>query len=191
MPRSRRSSAKRKTSILVMLVVAVVFLVAGTLFVMRHNKAINLTVKPSVSPTPTVQGPAKTGSAPAGPEAAGATPTASPTTISNPSHPASSGSLVAPTGDLLNVSSVSLSGATGMESTCQAVPGASCYIQVSMNGTVKKVSTSETVPNSGADGVILNWNANQLTVGTWQVEAVAILNGQTAYSNPQPLTVTN
>jgi len=190
-PRTGARSHKNQTSLLIGVIVVVVIATGAALFVAKHRKAADLTVKPSTSPTPTVQGPAKTGSAPAGPEAAGATPTATPTTISNPSHPAGE-PLAAPT-LIENSSTVSLSGATGMESTCQSVPGASCYIQASMGGTTKTVSQSETVPDSGADGVILNWDASQagLTAGSWAIEAIATLNGQTAASSPQTLTVTN
>jgi hypothetical protein len=188
---------RKRISILALAVAIVLIVAAGAVYVERHSKAVNLTVKPS--PTPTLQGPAKTGSAPAGPEAAGATPSATPTAISNPNNPVSS-TLAAPTGDLLNVRCVALSKAgatkacpnTNMNSTCQSVVGASCSIQATMSGaTPVVVGADQTITDNGTDTVPWNWDANKLTPGTWTVEAVATLNGQTATSDPETLTVTN
>jgi Tfp pilus assembly protein FimV len=153
---------------------------------------------PSASATPTAEaGPGKTGSAASGPESSGATPTAAPTVVSNPSHPVST--LAKPTGDLLNVGCVSLTKAdqtsecpyTPMDSTCLSVPGASCYIQTTLNGRVVKVSQAKVIPNDGTDGVDLPWTASSLSDGTWSVAAVATLNGQTAVSGSEPLKVKN
>lgn len=190
-PRNGSRLPKNQTSLLIGVIVVVILAAAVALAVAQHRKAADLTVKPSTSasPTPTVQGPGKTGSAAAGPGSAGATPTASPTTISNPSHPTGQ-SLAVPT-LIENSATVSLSGATGMESTCQSVPGATCYVQASMGGKIIKVTSAMTIPDSGADGVILNWDAKQLTVGAWTMEAIASLNGQTATSASQILTVSN
>ncbi len=108
--------------------------------------------------------------------------------VPNPSHPVSS--LAKPIGPNNNTGTVSLSGATGMESVCRSVSGASCYIQASKDGKTIKVSVAKTVgSDTASDGVILDWDANQLTVGTWIIQAVASKDGQTASSDPQTLRV--
>lgn len=111
------------------------------------------------------------------------------TTTSNPSHPQSA--LAKPIGPNNNTGSVSLSGNTMMESTCRSVAGASCFIRATMGSAVKTVSETKVVGNEAySDGVVLDWDANQLSTGTWMIQAIASKDSQEAVSDPQSLKVT-
>lgn len=63
------------------------------------------------------------------------------------------------------------------QSTCQTSPGASCQIQFTNNGIVKTLE-SQTADSNGT--TIWNWDVKKagLTEGTWQINAIASLNGQ-------------
>jgi hypothetical protein len=76
-----------------------------------------------------------------------------------------------------------------MESTCRSVAGASCYIQATKDSQVIIVSQTKTI-GGDSDGVVLDWDANQLSVGTWSISAVAAKDGSKAVSDPQALKVT-
>jgi hypothetical protein len=145
--RPARKSAKMRNFWPAVGVVVALVIVAGAFAIRHHQQTASLTVKPSVSGTP-VQGPAKTGSAPAGPEASGATPVATPTVTSNPSHPVAS-TLAPPVGPNDNVQTMSLSAqSTNMESTCQSVAGASCLIRAISGSQTVVVGASQTIPGT-------------------------------------------
>lgn len=95
--------------------------------------------------------------------------------------PPSSAVLKAPFGTFVSNHHPSLSGTTSPsteESTCNTTPGATCYIEFTKESTVKQLPAA-TADSSGA--VSWNWDVKQagLTVGTWQIKAIASLNGQT------------
>jgi hypothetical protein len=87
-----------------------------------------------------------------------------------------------PAGDFVSSHAANLNGTDGTieESVCNTTPGASCYIKFAnvQNGTVKVLSTQ--VTNGGGSTSWL-WNVKQtgLYSGTWNIVAVATLNGQT------------
>lgn len=66
---------------------------------------------------------------------------------------------------------------TTEQSVCNTQPGANCYIEFSKDGTIKKLS-SQTADSSGS--VYWNWDVKDagLDTGSWQITAVASLNGQ-------------
>jgi hypothetical protein len=66
---------------------------------------------------------------------------------------------------------------TTEQSTCNTTPGATCYIEFSKEGVVKRLD-SQVADSSGQ--VIWNWDVNKagLTSGSWSIKAVAELNGQ-------------
>jgi hypothetical protein len=85
--------------------------------------------------------------------------------------------LVAPYGDFVSNHHPGGGNPTQEVSICNTTPGANCYIKItsSSSGQVTKLST-ELV---GSDGSARwDWDANTLTSGSWQVSAVASLNGQ-------------
>lgn len=98
-------------------------------------------------------------------------------------------SLPAPSGQLLNVQTVSLASGPGLESVCQTIANASCDIRLTNNGTVKYVGAQ----NTGSSGdVIFDWTAKAvgLTPGYWTVQAIVTQNGGTGVSHSEYLTVT-
>ncbi len=172
-----KRSAKNKRTIIILLALALLALgVAGYI---KFNQP---TYKPSSTADTKVHAGPKNDTS--------TTPsTAQATTQTNPSHPTSS-TLPKPIGPTNNVSSINLSGSTGMESVCRSVAGASCYIRATKNSTVITVSQAKLVGSDAySDGVILNWDAKQLSIGNWRIQAVASKDGQTAASDPQSLEV--
>ena len=67
-------------------------------------------------------------------------------------------------------------------STCNTTPGATCYIRFT-NGTKTRNLGSKIANANGA--VIWNWDVNAagFSSGSWQVTAIATLNGQTKSAN--------
>jgi len=60
-------------------------------------------------------------------------------------------------------------------SVCNTTPGATCYIEFTQGTTIKKLDV-ETADNTGAAS--WSWTVN-LGSGSWAINAVASLNGQT------------
>lgn len=96
----------------------------------------------------------------------------------------------APNGtDFVSDHNPSLSTRSSENSVCSSTAGASCYIEFSnSNGDVVKLPT-QTLDNSG--NTYWSWDVkqNNLSVGSWQITAVATLNGQTQ-SAQDPLNLT-
>lgn len=123
-----------------------------------------------------------------------ATPSPAPTT--DPKY--SSSTLAAPIGKpLVSNHTVSRSGTDPSnspqeDSSCNTVPGATCYIQfTSSNGSVVKKTAAVTADENGVADIA--WSAIQdptnLAADTWTVIAVASSNGQTATSGSEKLVV--
>ena len=90
--------------------------------------------------------------------------------------------LTRPFGVFVSNHSPSLSGSSiyqNEQSVCNTTPGAHCYIEFT-KGTIIKQLASQTTNAQGA--TYWTWNVNEagLTQGTWQIIAVASLNGQTS-----------
>ena len=100
----------------------------------------------------------------------------------------SSGQLPAPTGQLLNLHTISLSADPAMESACQTTTNASCEIQLTQGSITKTVGPKST-DSSGI--ALIDWKAQALglTTGQWTVRAVATQNGQTGTSASDYLMV--
>jgi hypothetical protein len=115
--------------------------------------------------------------------------TAGSTSGSNSSSPTSTPAVFpAPSGQLLNVQTVSLSSGPGMESICQTLANARCDIRLTQGSTVKYVGEQTT----GYNGmVIFDWSAKDvgLTIGQWSVQAVVTQNGATGVSHTEYLMV--
>jgi hypothetical protein len=84
--------------------------------------------------------------------------------------------LVEPSGNF--VSSHHVSGSSNVASTCNTTPGARCAITFTRNGITKSLP-SKTVDAGGA--AYWDWQPEDigLTVGTWQIKAVAKSGTQT------------
>jgi hypothetical protein len=127
--RSGKFYLSKNTAITLVLALVALVLLGLWAWSQKHpTKTTTVTPQPSASVPMGGHGPNTTVAA--GPSH-DTTPSATPTTISNPSHPVSS-NLAAPTGPNDNTSSISLANCEGttycMDSTCQSVQGASCYI---------------------------------------------------------------
>ena len=99
-----------------------------------------------------------------------------------------SGQLPAPTGELLNLHTISLSADPAMESVCSTIADATCTIKLTSGSTIKSAGSQST----GSSGeVLFNWAAQDigLSVGQWTVQAVVTQYGQTGYSATDTLTV--
>jgi hypothetical protein len=75
------------------------------------------------------------------------------------------------------------------QSVCQTTPGASCFIQFTRNGVVKKLP-SQVVNKDGA--AIWDWDVNEagFTDGSWQILAISSLSGKSkTTADPLPLEV--
>jgi len=171
------TSKSHKRLYLAILVAALVVGVGAALawHASRHN-AKTATVTPATSSTP-APSPKVTGTASGQQYAA----------TSNGSS-SSSGQLVAPTGQLLNLHTVSLAANPNMESVCITIADASCNIQFTQGSTVKSVGAKST----GSSGnVLFDWTPQGvgLTTGQWTVQAVVTQNGQTGTSASDTLTV--
>lgn len=90
-----------------------------------------------------------------------------------------SGVLIQPFGTLVSNHFPGKNGtSTKEQSTCNTTPGAKCYIQLKNVSTGKVTRlTEQTVDGNGT--AFWEWDANTLTSGTWEVTAVASLDGQT------------
>jgi hypothetical protein len=65
------------------------------------------------------------------------------------------------------------------QSVCNTTPGATCYIQFTQNGVVKKLAPQV----ANADGVTSwTWDVKTagFTEGNWEITAIATLNGQSS-----------
>lgn len=89
--------------------------------------------------------------------------------------------LLAPEGVFVSNHHPNLSGSPApstLNSTCSTTPGATCKITFTMGSVVKSLSAQTTDRGGSA---YWNWKLQDvgLTAGSWQVQAVAHLNGQT------------
>jgi len=91
----------------------------------------------------------------------------------------SSVKLIQPYGDLVSNHRPGQNGSdTKEQSVCNTTPGAKCYIK--FTNTKSGATTKLSVLTVGRNGsAIWSWDANDLSSGSWQITAVASLNGQT------------
>jgi hypothetical protein len=92
-----------------------------------------------------------------------------------------------PTGVFISDHRPNLSGQpnpTQENSACITSPGATCYIEFTLDNVVKKLDT-QTADKNGA--VYWTWDVSKddFTAGSWQVRVIATLNGKTAISTDQ------
>lgn len=116
----------------------------------------------------------------------------SPATGSGSSGNSSSGSssgnsvtLLAPFGSFVSNHNPGKDNAAIEQSVCNTSPGAQCYIQFTKGSSTKKL-VAQTTDSNGV--TIWDWQIKSagLSAGSWQVTAVASLNGQTR-STPDPI----
>lgn len=93
--------------------------------------------------------------------------------------------LKAPSGTFVSNHHPNLSGSPApnqMQSTCNTTPGAKCQINFT-NGSITKSLPAQTADKEGA--VYWSWKLQDigLTAGTWHIQAVASLDGQTQTVN--------
>jgi hypothetical protein len=69
---------------------------------------------------------------------------------------------------------------SAIQSVCNTSPGAKCHIEFTNNDGIIKQLAAQTVDNSGA--AYWNWDIDEagFTVGTWTINVIATLNGQTS-----------
>lgn len=91
--------------------------------------------------------------------------------------------LIAPQGNFVSNHHPNLSGSPApnkMQSSCTTTPGATCQITFTntADGTIRSLPAQTTDPGGTA---IWNWSLKDISIteGTWKVQAVATLEGQT------------
>jgi len=94
----------------------------------------------------------------------------------------STATLVAPTGDFVSNHHPNLSGSPApdtLNSVCTTTPGATCAISFTKDGVTKSLPTETT--DRGGSAYWNGWSLQSigLTIGSWQVQASASLNGKT------------
>ena len=100
--------------------------------------------------------------------------------------------LITPSGNFVSNHHPNLSGSPApnlISSVCTTTPGATCTINFTQDGITKSLAT-ETADSSGT--VYWTWKLQDtsLTTGSWQIQAVANLNGQTkTATDPMELVV--
>lgn len=90
--------------------------------------------------------------------------------------------LLAPSGDFVSNHSPNLSGSPAPNtetSVCNTTPGASCKITFTKSGVTKSLPAQTADPNG-----FVSWNSWKLqdiglSAGSWKIQAIASLNGQT------------
>jgi hypothetical protein len=175
--RKIKSTRKRY---LVMVLVAMV--VISTILVLLHNSKYSATTIPSKpssqsssDKTPSTSQPSSssTGSA-AQPDKNASNLT---TTGSGPTKPF---------GNFVSNHSPGGGSPTQEKSTCNTTPGASCVVQFTMGSITKKLD-AQTADSSGA--TYWTWDVKEagLSEGSWQITAIASLNGQTTTTQDQTL----
>lgn len=183
MPTSTKTASfrahKRRNLALAAALLAVI-VIGGGLLLWHSTNTTSKTTAPS-APT----------KSPSGSDKQYATTQGEPTTpsqTSTSSATTATTSLASPSGQLLNVQTVSLSSGPSLESVCQTIANASCDIRLTQSGTTKYIGAQST----GSNGmVIFDWNAKTvgLTTGQWNVQAVVTQNGTTGVSHTEYLTV--
>lgn len=105
--------------------------------------------------------------------------------VSSASNSKSTGSstavLITPSGDFVSNHHPNLSGSPApntMSSVCNTTPGASCQITFTKDGVVKSLPL-QTADSNGS--VYWSWKLQDIgiTAGTWKIQAVVSLSGQT------------
>jgi hypothetical protein len=173
MVREKRKFTSRKY--LVIVSVAVVAIGISSVLVIRHSSKQSATTIPSTGSTS--QAPSGSGNSASQPDK-----NASNLTTSGPGP-------TKPFGNFVSNHSPGNGLPTQEKSTCNTTPGASCYIQFTMGSLTKKLD-AQTADSSGA--VYWTWDVKDagFLEGSWQITAVATLNGQISATQDQiPLKV--
>lgn len=185
---SKTSTKRFKTHVshgwLIVLVLLAVVVLGGYLYSLSTHH----TPSRSTASTSTDTTRPNTSSTPGKQYAPTASGSATSITANLPTTSTTSATLTAPSGQLLNIQTASLSGGTGLESVCQTIANASCNIRLTQ-GSVTKYVGAQSTGSSGA--VIFDWTAKSvgLTTGVWNVQAVVTQNGASGVSHTEYLTV--
>lgn len=168
MVREKRKFTSRKYLVIVSL--AVVAIIVGCVLVIRHGSKQGATTIPSTS---------STSQASSGSDNSLVQPdkNASNLTTSGPGPTKPFGNFVSNHGPGNGLP-------TQEKSTCNTTPGATCYIQFTMGSLTKKLD-AQTTDSSGA--VYWTWDVKNagFSEGSWQITAIATLNGQTSATQDQ------
>jgi cytoskeletal protein RodZ len=167
-----------------LLVLIAVLVIGGALYIKLHQRSTSKT--PAADPKQYAQTQ--------GSQSSGATSTSTTGSGGGSSTGSSSTSLPAPSGQLLNKQTISLSSTdpqTGpaLESVCQTLANAQCNIVLTgPSGQSLSVGNHAT---GGNGTVIIDWNAKTvgLSTGKWTVQAVVSQNGSTGTSHSEYLQV--
>lgn len=180
-PDSRTAISNHTVMLIVVFVVGMGLIGLTSWYIYRPAKTVNTAVSTQATPSGASNKQYAAGGSPA-PQTTTTTP------VAQAPAPASSASLAAPSGQLLNVQSVSLASGPNLESICQTIANAVCDIRLTNGGTTKYVGARSTGTNGE---VIFDWTAKAvgLTTGRWSVNAVVTQNGATGVSHTEYLTV--
>lgn len=115
----------------------------------------------------------------------GPTSSTTPTPAKNTGSPSSTDNTLTPSGTFVSNHKPGLgstSAPSQEQSVCNTSPGATCVIQFVNKDGITKMLLAQTAGSSGS--VIWNWDVKQagFSQGSWQITAIASLNGQTETS---------
>jgi hypothetical protein len=173
--RSHRAFYKRPVIIGIVLVVLIV---AGAIV---YKKTRSSSTKSTAITTPTSSAYTKGQSSTSTPSS-GSTSSGQADSKSATGSTGTTATLLAPSGDFVSNHIPNLGGKPApntLTSVCNTTPGAECKITFT-NGSVTKELSNQTV-DSGGSTYWTNWKLQDvgLTTGSWEVQAVATMNGQT------------
>lgn len=192
-PPAKHSLAFKALSLVVLAIIVMVILEVTNTTHLFHKAKLTVSTIPSTHPSSTT--------APSTSKTQAQTNTSySPTTTQSEKNtsqaPAASSSSTAapvtPTGDFVSDHQPNLSGSphpSQENSVCVTTPGATCYIEFTQSSVVNKLDAQTTDSNGAA---YWTWDVAKdgLTTGSWQVTAVATLNGKTTTStDPEALVI--
>jgi len=175
--KSKKIKLSKKALILTGLAAVVL---AGILFFVFHNPKSSITI-PSTSP-PTSARASSSDKQPAVPGNS-SNATSGNTSDKSTASPSAGSTLIEPYGTFVSNHHPGQNGLpTGEQSVCNTTPGATCYIQFTKDSVTKKLDTQTADPNGAT---YWTWDVKQagFDAGSWQITAIASLNGQTKTAN--------
>ena len=179
MPTKRSVLLDRKIpallAVLALLAIGVFLLELAGVTHFFHRKTAVITSGQSV--TSTGSGQSITKGQPSSNDNSNNSPESQPGDSKNGTSGQTSSTLLVPSGDFVSAHNVQLD--TPIASVCNTTPGATCIISFTSGSLIRSL-TAETADRGGS----AYWNSwtprsMGLTVGSWQVQATATLNGQT------------
>ncbi len=180
MPKRKAIKVSRRNVLLTSIALLIVIFAVYLFFRSPGTKSGTI---PSTNPTSENSASLKNQASKAPPQSSSAPDTTqgSDKTQSNTASPAINSSLISPYGNFVSNHHPGGNNPTSEASVCNTTVGATCYIKFIKNDVVKKL-TEQNTDSNGATYWYWDIETAGLSKGSWIVEAIASLNGQTKTS---------